>query len=455
MLSTRRLRALTEKRHRQALTDDLTGLGNRRQLFSLLDAFFFDQVDTRTPERRLAFLFVDLDHFKEINDSFGHAAGDQLLRHLGPRLQATLRSSDLLVRVGGDELGVVIRDAATPYAITVAERITQALVHPFEVDGVSVSVRISASIGIAAAPLDATDSAGLVRCADLAMYRAKIAASPFEVYLPEIDDGGNRLRLVDELRLAVDTGGFAMHFQPQLDLRTGELAGVEALLRWTNPRVGLVPPLEFLPLAEEAGLMTKVTATVLDQTLRQCAAWRSDGLWLPVSVNVSVGDLLDPGFLDLVTGMMKRHAVPAELLTVEITETTIIRDFDACRLVIGHLRHLGLNVSIDDFGAGFTSLAYLGNLAASELKLDHTFLTGLTTDGGGRDATLVRATIELGHALGMRVVAEGIEDAITLATLTAMGCDLGQGFFISRPVPADDLQLEPARPVPALPRSAA
>jgi diguanylate cyclase (GGDEF)-like protein len=452
-ISLRRLRSLTEKRHRQAVTDELTGLGNRRQLFALLDGFFADNADARTAPRHLAFLFVDLDHFKEINDSFGHSAGDQLLRQLGPRLLSTLRSSDVLVRVGGDELGVVVMDTNTDYAMSVAERLTAKLQEPFILD--EVSVRISASIGIAVAPDDATDGATLLRYADLAMYRAKLSSSPFEVYRRDIDDGGNRLRLVEELRVAVDGGAFALHFQPQLDLHTGEICAVEAMLRWPHPRLGIVPPREFLSLAEEAGLMQRITAWVLDQALGQSAAWSVAGRPLPVAVNVSVSDLVDPRFIDLVTTLLERHDLPASALVLEITETTIIRDFDACKLVIAQLRDLGLGVSIDDFGAGFTSLAYLGNLAVSELKLDRTFITGLPGEGEGRDVALVRATIDLGHALGLRVVAEGIEDAATLELLARLGCDVAQGYYISHPMPADDLAFDQSLRTLARPQSVA
>jgi diguanylate cyclase (GGDEF)-like protein len=406
----------------------------------LLDAYYTDRRDPSTPDTPLAFLFVDLDHFKEINDSFGHSAGDSLLRQLGPRLKGALRSTDVLVRVGGDELGVIITGGDAGYAVSVAERLLERLTAPFHLD--AVSVRISASIGIAVAPRDADDSAGLMRCADLAMYRAKLSGAPFEVYDSEIDDEGNRLRLVDELRVAVEAGEFALHYQPQLNLCTRTVSTVEALLRWPHPRLGLVPPLDFLPLAEEAGLMRALTTIVLDQALTQCAAWRASGHDLTVSVNISITNLLDAEFIDLVRGQLLSHQLPASFLILEITETTIVRDFERCKSVIAELRGLGIGVSVDDFGAGFTSLAYLGNLAVSELKLDRTFITGLGT-GQATDAALVRATVDLGHALGLRVVAEGVEDNATLTVLTSMGCDLAQGFFIGRPVPADQLTDRP------------
>jgi diguanylate cyclase (GGDEF)-like protein len=439
VLSVRGLRSLTEKRHRQAITDELTGLGNRRQLFSLLNAFFADLADPGTADRHLSLLYVDLDHFKEINDSFGHAAGDELLRQLGPRLTTSLRDTDVLVRVGGDELAVLILDAEAEYATAVAQRLMVKLEAPFVLD--AVSVRISASIGIAGAPTDATDSVGLLRCADLAMYRAKVGPLPVETYRHDIDDDGNRLRLVEELRDAVEGKHFELHYQPQVDLRTGEISAVEALLRWPHPRLGMVPPLDFLPLAEEAGLMQSLTAIVLEQAVAQCAAWHAAGRPLTVSVNVSATNLLDPGFGDSVSAVLARHHLPASALILEITETTIIRDFDVCKRVIAQLRDLGLGVSIDDFGAGFTSLAYLGSLAVSELKLDRTFLTRLATGDKERNMALVRATIALGHKLNMRVVAEGIEDPAALDLLTSMGCDFAQGYFVSQPMPARDLIL--------------
>lgn len=453
-LSVRRLRALTEERHHQAMTDELTGLGNRRQLFHLLDSFFADTADPRTAQRHLAFLFIDLDHFKQVNDSFGHSAGDDLLRQLGPRLATSLRSTDILVRVGGDEFGILIMDATPRYASSVAERLMARLEEPFMLG--SVTVGIGASIGIATAPADATDSTGLLRCADLAMYRAKPGMSSIEIYQQTIDDGGNRLRLVEELRAAVEDRAFVLHYQPQLDLRTGAISAVEALVRWPHPRLGLVPPLDFLPLAEEAGLMQPLTALIFDSVMAQCAAWHAEGLSLTVSVNVSTTNLIDAGFVDSVRDVLARHRLPASALIVEITETTIIGDFGRCKLVIAQLRGLGVGVSIDDFGAGFTSLAYLGSLAVSELKLDRRFITDLSASDGKRDLALVRATVELGHALGLRVVAEGIEDSATLEMLTSVGCDLAQGYFICRPMLANDVDLSPwsASPHPAAARRA-
>jgi diguanylate cyclase (GGDEF)-like protein len=435
-LSVRQIRRESEERHRQSLTDDLTGLYNRRYMFRVLDAFFDDDA-AESGERTLAFLFVDLDRFKEINDSFGHPAGDELLRQLGARLSASVRDTDLLVRFGGDEFAVVLVDGDAEYATSVAERVTAALAEPFTLDVVKAS--ISASIGIAVAPADATDSAGLVWCADVAMYRSKLGNTPFAPYRQDLDEDGDQMRLLDELRSAIEDGGQVLHYQPQLDLHSSEIVAVEALVRWTHPRMGLLAPDKFIPLAEQGGLMPALTRWVLAEAATQCAAWRTGGSPVTVSVNVSPSNLLEPDFVGMVQSHLDRHSLPADSLVLEITEASVIAEFDRAQRVIGELRDRGLTVSIDDFGAGATSLAYLSNLAVGELKLDRSFIMGLAGDGARRDIDLVRSTIELGHAMGLRIVAEGIEDTPTLELLTEMGCDLAQGYCISRPKPAGDL----------------
>ena len=436
-ISAHRLRVLTEERHRQAHTDELTGLGNRRQLTHVLDTFFADQADDPDAVRDLAFLFVDLNHFKEINDSFGHPAGDELLRQIGPRLVRAVGSSGSVVRLGGDELAVVLMDADAHDAEAVAQRIQAEIKEPFELQKISATV--GASIGIAMVPANATNGTSLLWCADVAMYRAKLSQLEYVFFDESLDGGVDQPKLLDELRAAIDQGNFVLHYQPQLDLRTGEILAVEALIRWPHPTLGLVPPLQFLPLAEEAGLMRPLTAWVLNEAIGQCAQWRVDGTELAVSVNISTSNLLENGFVELVEELLARHDLPAYDLVIEITETTIINDFAKSQRVIQRLRDMGIVVSIDDFGAGFTSLAYLSSLAVGELKLDRAFIVGLANQGDGRDLELVRATINLGHEMGLRVVAEGIEDLETLDLLSDLGCDLAQGYYISRPTPADKL----------------
>ncbi len=434
-LSLGSLRALTIERQQEAVTDQLTGLGNRRRLEQVLARYFDGR--TTEPSRALAFLFVDLNHFKEVNDSFGHAAGDQLLRQIGPRIDACLGAHDLLVRIGGDELAILLFDSEQDRAVAIAERVSTAISDPFVLE--IVTVRIGASIGIALAGLHAEDPNALMHCADQAMYRAKDSGSAYAVYDPEVDSEIDRLRLVDDLRAALRDDALELHYQPQIDLESGAVVAAEALLRWPHPRLGYVPPLDFLPLAEEAGLMRPLTTFVLDEALAQCARWRSAGHNLTISINVSATNLLDVDFVGLVREQLHRHRVPADALILEITETTIISDLDHCGRVIDQLRELGCTVSIDDFGAGFTSLASLGKLAVGEVKLDRSFLTTLTRQPNSR--ALVEATINLAHALGLHVVAEGVEEVDTLTALTSLGCDLAQGYYIGRPVAASELTL--------------
>ncbi len=439
-ISARSLRVLTEERNRQAHTDELTGLGNRRQLALILDLFFSEQADVLGDPRELAFLFVDLNHFKEINDSFGHPAGDELLRQIGPRITQAVGSSGSVVRLGGDELAVVLMDANAETAAEVAQRIVSAIDAPFVLNKIRATV--SASIGIALVPSNANDPSGLLWCADVAMYRAKLGNIPFVFYDQDIDGGEDQPNLLDELRVAVKEGGFVLHYQPLLELKTGQILAVEALVRWPHEKLGLVPPMKFLPLAEDAGLMWPLTTWVLNEAFAQCASWRSSGRLLAVSVNVAATDLLEAEFLDLVKGLLARYDLPGEAVVIEITETTIIRDFLRAQSVILALRELGVVVSIDDFGAGFTSLAYLSSLAVGELKLDRAFITSLSGEDRGRDLELVRATINLGHDMGLRVVAEGIEDIETLDLIGELGCDVAQGYFISRPSPASRLSFQ-------------
>ena len=434
-LSTRSLRVLTEENHRHAITDELTGLGNRRHLFNVLDAWFAG----RSEDSTIAFLFIDLNHFKEINDSFGHPAGDQLLSELGPRLTDAIRGSDLIVRLGGDEFAMLLLNADVDEAAAVAQRVVEVLEVPFRLQAMSAA--ISASIGVALAPQDSNDATGLLWCADVAMYRGKLGRSHVVFYDPEIDGGESQLNLADDLLEAVTEGHFVLHYQPQLDLQSGGLIGFEALIRWPHPTLGLIPPVKFLPLAEEANLMDALTEWVLDSALAQCALWHAAGSSWSVSVNISPSNLLGPDLYRVVSDRLARHNVPPSALVLEITETSVIEDFEGCRAAIERLKALGVAVSIDDFGAGFTSLAHLSNLAVGELKLDRVFVSGLAGGHRSRDLELVRATIELGHAMGLRVVAEGVEDGATLELLRRLGCEVAQGYYIGMPTPAERLAL--------------
>jgi len=433
-LSVGHLHTQSNVSQRQSITDALTGLANRRRLFEVLDGYFAQPPDDRPP---LAFLFIDLNGFKRINDSFGHPAGDEVLSRVSVRLEQSLRSVDLLARLGGDEFGAILIGAGADEATTAAAALSASLDEPFQFDAVSAS--IGSSIGIALASTTIAESHGLMICADVAMYRAKLQATPFALYDAALDGVGSKLRLADELSAAIDGDELLLHFQPQLDLRSGEIATVEALVRWRHPQRGLIQPLTFLPLAEEAGLMGRLTRLVLTQALAQCADWHAAGHRVRVSVNVSVGDLLDPDFPDAVAALLWQTRVGAESLMLEVTETSIIDEFERAKHAVQRFSDLGIRVSIDDFGAGFTSLAHLTDLPVAEMKLDRRFITPLANGRPSRHAELVRATIDLGHALGLDVVAEGVEDDDALNLLRNLGCDLAQGYGIARPSAAADV----------------
>ncbi len=437
-MSLHELRKLTESRQREAVSDQLTGLGNRRRLLDELDEAFARPGSRRSGEQMFALLLMDLDHFKEINDSFGHPTGDALLRKIGPLLRDAVRPDDLVTRLGGDEFAILLPGADVRVATAVAGRITESLSSAIAVD--EASLHVAASIGIALAPDDATTPAELLRCADVAMYRAKSAHADFDTYEVTLDDGIDRLLLVEELRDAMAEGGLTLHYQPEIDLHTGEVVAVEALIRWPHPRLGLIPPDHFLSLAEEAGLIRRITEWVLVEAVAACANWWRAGHQAAVAVNILATDLLDASLPDQVEALLARAGLPPQALILEITEAMVMADLMRARRVIEGLSDLGVVVSIDDFGTGFSSLAYLSDLAVGELKLDRMF-TGrlhagvLTT----RDEAIVHSVIDLGHALGLRVVAEGIERRELVGFLAELGCDRGQGFGIQAPRPSGEL----------------
>jgi len=423
---------------RQAATDDLTGLSNRRRLMAELERNFSGGDG---PVPTVALLMIDLDHFKEINDSFGHPTGDWLLQQIGPRLAGMTRSDDLVARLGGDEFAVLLTGADVGFATTVAQRISSAMAPAFVVEG--TSLHVGASIGIALAPDHASDATELMRCADVAMYRAKGAHSDFDIYEPALDDGADRLQLMEDLRTALEEGGLTLHYQPQIDLRDGRIGTIEALLRWPHPIHGLIPPDQFIPLAEESGIMGPLTSFVLERAVAQCAEWRAAGHPVAVAVNLSTTNLLDTGLPGQIRGLLEAAGLPPSALVLEITESTVMSDLARSKEIIQLLSDAGLLVSIDDFGTGFSSLAYLSDLAVGELKIDRMFTGRLSVDGSdGRDEAIVRSSIELGHSLGLRVVAEGVERADHVDFLASAGCDVAQGYVISFPQPPEDLDLD-------------
>jgi diguanylate cyclase (GGDEF)-like protein len=429
------LRAVEQLRLAQLATeahqDPLTGLANRRRFIEELETTVYG-----AGGRPCAVLMIDLDRFKEVNDSFGHSVGDDLLCLVGPRLQGALQDGDLLARMGGDEFAVLMPDADTMRAQQVATRLGAALREAFVLDG--MPLHVDASIGIAVCPDHGRDRSLLLARADTAMYAAKRGRHEFEVWAPDgTPDSRDRLETLEQLRAALDTEQLVNHYQPKLDLRTGAVIGVEALVRWDHPVRGLLYPDVFLPLAEQAGLMRRLALGVLERSLRDLQGWRAAGRDLSVAVNLSVSNLQDVALPEQVEMLLEAFAVPAEALTLEITEDLLMADAARSQQVMSGLRKLGVRLSIDDYGTGYSSLAYLRALPVDELKLDRSFVGQLTSDE--RAAAIVRSTLQLSRDLGMTMVVEGVEDAATLDALRGWGCEFAQGYFIARPLAADVL----------------
>ena len=437
-ISLREQRALNDSRRHQAITDELTGLGNRRGLLDELDQALAALPEGVSQAGGLALLLIDLDHFKEINDSFGHQTGDALLRQIGPRIRQVVRRNDLVARMGGDEFAVVLYGADAYKATTVARRITTLLEQPIDVS--TASLHVGASIGVALAPEHAASAEDLIRCADIAMYRAKNERGSFDVYEAALDDEADRFALIEDLRVAMREHSLALHYQPIIDLHNGEVLTVEALLRWPHPTLGLIPPEHLLALAEESGLIQSLATWVFEEAVADCARWWRDGHRAAVAVNLLATDLLDSSLPKRVGELLAQAGLPTDALVLEITEGMVVADVTRSKRVIQSLTDSGIRVSIDDFGTGFSSISHLNELAVGELKLDRTFTSRLQIDeAGGRDEDIVRSIIDLGHALGLRVVAEGIERLAFIDMLAALGCDAGQGYAIQAPCPAAEI----------------
>ena len=425
---TRRKEAEAALEH-QALHDALTDLPNRVLLHDRL------QQAIRAADRNttsVALLVMDLDRFKEVNDTFGHHTGDQLLEQLGQRLGSVLRASDTIARLGGDEFAVLLPTAALDEAQQIADRLLQVLEQPFTLGG--LQLEIDASIGIALSPDHGHDADTLLRRADVAMYVAKRGNVGHAVYTADQDQHSPmRLAMVSELRRAIDQNELSLYFQPKVSLAAGSVTCAEALVRWQHPRHGLLGPDLFVPIAEQTGLIRPLARWVLDAALRQCSRWRHQGLDLAVAVNLSMRNLHDPEVVDTIRQLLTRWGIPPARLVVEITESSLMADAERAMDVLGRLRAMGVGISIDDFGTGYSSLAYLKRLPVDELKIDKSFVAHIASDDN--DAAIVRSTIGLAHDLGLAVVAEGIEDEATWDYLAGLGCDVAQGYFISRPLP--------------------
>jgi diguanylate cyclase (GGDEF)-like protein len=431
--ASRRLRRHAAENRHQALHDALTDLPNRN--------LFHDRIEQALRharrERALgAVLLIDLDHFKEVNDTLGHQKGDQLLKDIGVRLRGALRESDTIARLGGDEFGVLLPGLRGPGgAMEAAQKIRGALEPDFVID--DLPVRIDASVGIALYPQHGENVDILLQHADVAMYEAKRTHSGIEHYSVDHDPYNPvRLAMVGELRKGLEQNEVLLHYQPQVELESGKVVGAEALVRWQHPTRGLTPPVEFVPMAERTGLIRPLSRYVLNAAIAQCHEWSNAGLALKVSVNLSTRNLLDPTLPDDVARLLAKWGVPASLLELEITESTIMVDPKRAMEVLTRLHGMGIALSIDDFGTGYSSLAYLKELPVNELKIDRTFVETMTSNRG--DAFIVRSTIDLAHNLRLQVVAEGVEDAETMSELTDLGCNIAQGFHLSRPLPAHE-----------------
>jgi diguanylate cyclase (GGDEF)-like protein len=432
MLAIHHSVAASGESRRQATHDDLTGLANRKGLVAETRRVL---AQTQWYGSRSALIMLDLDRFKEVNDALGHPVGDEVLRRVAERLKAALRPDDLVARLGGDEFAVLLRSVRDERAaLEVADRLSAALDERLEVNGQLIDVE--ASIGIAIAPEHGIDYEALMSRADVAMYQAKEDRTGPQVYDARRDaSSSSRLGLLSALRLALSNDELELHYQPKARLADGSVSGVEALVRWRHPVRGLVPPDDFIPVAEQSGLMHRLTDAVIDMALRQVGEWSELGLHVPIAVNVSFRDLLDDQFADRLARRLHDQALPPGLITLEITERVLTSDMDRARRTLDALRALGVRLSLDDFGTGWSSLRLLRELPVSEIKIDRSFVSRVSVDD--EDATVVRALVGLAHGLGLGVVAEGIETPVTWSTIAALGCDAAQGWHIARPMPAD------------------
>jgi diguanylate cyclase (GGDEF)-like protein/PAS domain S-box-containing protein len=430
---TERRRAQRALEH-QTRHDALTGLPNRLLLGERLAEAL---TSARNSHYQVGVLVLDLDHFKEVNETFGLLAGDRLLEQVGPRLQSEIRTGDMVARLGGDEFAVLLPETDGTAATTLAARLLDALQRPFEVQGQHLDV--AASIGIAIYPNDGDDAGTLLRHADIALFVAKQARGAFVRYAAEYEkQGASRLTLMADLRQALhDDEQLFLVFQPLVSLRDRSLAGVEALVRWQHPQRGLVSPLDFVPFAEKTGLVQPLTKWVLASALKQAAAWHRGGHAIPVSVNISMRDLVDPGFPQLVSKLLRDAGAEPAWVRLEITESVIMSKPEQAISTLSQLRKLGVRLAVDDFGTGYSSLAYLDRLPVDEIKIDKSFVSAMA--GEVSRTTIVRASIDLGHSLRLESVAEGVEDARTWDVLAALGCDMAQGYFMSPPLLAEEV----------------
>lgn len=426
------IKSETEALEYQASHDPLTDLPNRKMLNERLQSALLRCKANKTP---LVLILSDLNHFKEINDTLGHHIGDLVLQQAAERLYNIVRKSDTVARMGGDEFSILLPDTTMDEAIMVADNITSIFRIPFVAEGHNLNVGIS--IGMVESPAHGNDVNILVQRADVAMYDAKKAKKAYAVYDPEQDTHNvSKLELMSELRESIEAQQIDLHYQCKQDIKSGRLIGAEALLRWNHPERGHIPPDEVIPLAEQTGLIKPLTSLVIEKAIKQCAEWHNEGFKFSISINISVhclhGDMLTKTLREVLT----KYKLPAEYCILEITESDIMNDPIRAKNILTEIDSIGAHISIDDFGTGYSSLAYLKQLPVSEIKIDRSFVMEMDKDEN--DKVIVRTIIDLAHNLGLTVVAEGVETETSLALLNTLGCNIAQGFFLGRPVSAED-----------------
>ena len=423
---------LAREMHHLATHDPLTQLPNRSAFLARLE----EAVDRLAAGSMVAVLLMDLDRFKEINDTLGHHNGDNLLQQVGTRLRNEIRPEFTVAHMGGDEFAILVEPDSLTHAISVAEHVLTCFGPPFVVGDLPVEATVS--IGMALCPEHGTNPNALIQRADVAMYQAKGARTGFAVYEPEQDPYSvAALSLVPELRQATESGNLFLHYQPKVALASGHVLGVEALLRWNHARLGLVGPDRFIPVAERTGLIKQITTFVLGESMRQIQEWSRSGLDLNLAVNLSAYSLHDPTLTNDIEQQLSRWDVPAESVELEITESAIMADPVRAAATLRELTDMGLQVAIDDFGTGYSSLSRLRELPVSTIKIDKSFTLGLPRSDD--DMAIVRSTIDLAHNLGLAAVAEGVESENVWHRLVELGCDFAQGDYVSRPITADAL----------------
>ncbi|MFC1748391.1 putative bifunctional diguanylate cyclase/phosphodiesterase [Pseudomonadota bacterium] len=420
---------------RLATTDILTGLANR--------TLWYDRVNQavamakRSPSKNVVLMQLDLNLFKCINDTLGHSAGDMVLRQVAKRLKATLRDGDTLARMGGDEFGILLplEDDGRKAAETVAQKVQRCFLKPFPFGGHQLYLGLS--VGIAIHPEDSSDPDTLVRQADMAMYTSKKNNSSYEYYTPDLDEPSKRLHLVSQMKQGLHNQEFELHFQPKIDLLNDQTNGFEALMRWHHPQQGDLLPDTFIPIAEKMGLIHELTEWALADALKQSKTWQKEGIHAPVAVNLSAHSFQDKTFLKHILSALDIAETTPELLELEITENTLMSNIDGAADTLRALSSIGVAIAIDDFGTGYSSLSYLKKLPIDQLKIDKSFVIDMDSDKS--DAAIVRSVIDLGHNLGIKVVAEGVEKPECITMLKDLGCDSAQGFHIGKPMPINQL----------------